>query len=266
MSSNSSRPAPTRRARVLSLLSAIFATITFSSWALLSVFGIGGIIGSAMYFGGTAQLGIDIDATSALSLAVLSVLVYIVGAAILLIEPYAIRRMTFARVRELLGLARRPVLKDLGRALLGWGAYMLLTFVVVGALTSYAPTVDLDQQQDVGFKSLLSNLDILYAFIVIVVIAPIVEEIVFRGYIFGSLRPRMPWWLAAIIVSVLFGLIHGQLNVGIDTFLLSMVVCYLREKTGAIWSGIAVHAIKNSIAFYILFVAPEWIKQLLMTV
>ena len=168
------------------------------------------------------------------------------------------------QVRTLIGLARRPILKGIGYGLIAWGAYMALTVVGTLIIKSLTPGVDLDQAQDVGFKNITDSLDIFYAFLVIVIIAPIVEEIVFRGYLYGSLRPRMPWWLAAVIVSLLFGIVHGQINLAIDTFFLSMVICYLRDRTGAIWSGIFVHSLKNALAFYILFLAPEWVRLLLM--
>ncbi|MGH7237402.1 MAG: CPBP family glutamic-type intramembrane protease [Candidatus Saccharimonadales bacterium] len=40
---------------------------------------------------------------------------------------------------------------------------------------------------------------------------------------------------------------------GVDTFILSTVLCYLREKTGRLYAGIGVHALKNFVAFAALF-------------
>jgi membrane protease YdiL (CAAX protease family) len=242
----------------------IGVTLAFVLWTIVAVFVIGGFIGGVAFYGGMAQWGIEIPPDSAVLRLVLSVFVYTIGMMILLIEPYALRKMAVERVRELIGLARWPMLKDLGYGLMAWGAYMALTTLVTIGISSYAPGVDLEQAQDIGFNALTGSLDVFYAFLVIVVIVPIVEEVVFRGYLYGSLRPRMPWWVAAIVVSVLFGVVHGQINVAIDTFFLSMVLCYLRDRTGAIWSGIFVHALKNGLAFYLLFLAPEWLGQLLM--
>lgn len=233
-------------------------------WVLTAVFGAGSLITGAIVYGGAAQLGQSIDDSTALNQMLLSISVYAIGSGILLLEPYAIRRMSSAKIRELVGLLRWPSLKDLGYGLLAWGGYMILSVVVTVTLVQLVPGVDLDQTQDVGFTSLNSTLDIIYAFIVIVIVAPIVEELVFRGYLYGTLRPYMRWIGASLVTSVLFGFVHGQLNVGIDTFVLSTVLCYLRDRTGAIWSGILVHALKNGVAFYLLFVAPEWLKKLIM--
>jgi membrane protease YdiL (CAAX protease family) len=90
----------------------------------------------------------------------------------------------------------------------------------------------------------------------LIIVAPVAEEVLFRGYLYGKLRKSVPVWAAIGIVSVLFGSIHGQWNVAIDVFALSIVLCVLREITGSIWAGILLHMVKNGLAFYILFINP----------
>ena len=92
------------------------------------------------------------------------------------------------------------------------------------------------------------------AFLVLVVAAPIVEEIIFRGWLYGKLRARLNAVVSVLIVSVLFGIMHFQWNVGVNVFALSVVLCILREITGTIYAGILTHMIKNGIAFYLLYV------------
>jgi membrane protease YdiL (CAAX protease family) len=53
-----------------------------------------------------------------------------------------------------------------------------------------------------------------------------------------------------------FGAVHGQWNVAIDVFSLSLIMCGLREITGNIWAGALLHMLKNGLAFYILFINP----------
>jgi membrane protease YdiL (CAAX protease family) len=117
------------------------------------------------------------------------------------------------------------------------------------------PSIDLDQEQQIGFESANSFIQIAIAFLALVVFAPISEEILFRGYIFQGLNTRMHWLVAAAISSSLFGLAHMQLNVAIDTFALGVVACWLLRETASLWPAILLHAIKNSVAFYFLFVA-----------
>ena len=95
----------------------------------------------------------------------------------------------------------------------------------------------------------------IFAFALFVIVAPFAEEAIMRGFLFGKLRQsKMPFWPAAIVVSLLFAVAHGQWNVGVDTFILSMVACWLREVTKTIWPGVVIHMIKNFVAFMVLFV------------
>jgi hypothetical protein len=97
------------------------------------------------------------------------------------------------------------------------------------------------------------------AFVSLVLLPPIVEEIVFRGFVFTGLRKKMKFTAATIITSLLFAGPHllasseGLLWVaGVDTLVLSFVLCYLRERTGALWAPMAVHGLKNALAFVLL--------------
>ncbi|MBO7664280.1 CPBP family intramembrane metalloprotease, partial [Candidatus Saccharibacteria bacterium] len=68
-------------------------------------------------------------------------------------------------------------------------------------------------------------------------------------------RERLAIIVATLITSIAFGCMHGQWNVGVNVFALSVVLCVLREITGSIYSGILVHMLKNAIAFYLLYIA-----------
>jgi len=94
------------------------------------------------------------------------------------------------------------------------------------------------------------------------VLPPLVEETVFRGFVFAGLRNKLKFVWAALATSALFASAHLQIGNGqpllwvaaLDTFTLSLVLCYLREKTDSLWPGILLHALKNGIAFLSLFV------------
>ena len=89
------------------------------------------------------------------------------------------------------------------------------------------------------------------------------EEVIFRGWLYGKLRQKLSGKtseitgiiISILLVSLLFGIVHMQWNVGVNVFALSVVLCVLREITGTIYSGILVHMLKNGIAFYFLYVA-----------
>ncbi len=240
------------------------AVVLLPIWTVGSVFFLGGGIASLVAMAAVGQLGLTpANTKSALFLMSLNVLVYIIGLAILLIEPYAIRRMNRKQIQELLGMSKWPNIRDVVTAGIAWAGYFIATLIVVAVFAGLFPWFNGQQTQQIGFETTGPWLDKLAAFIVIVIGAPVVEELIFRGYLQGSLRRYIPWWVAAVITSVMFGVAHRQWNVGVDTFMLSMVACYLRERTGSIWAGIFLHMLKNFIAYTVLFLAPPWIITLL---
>jgi membrane protease YdiL (CAAX protease family) len=120
--------------------------------------------------------------------------------------------------------------------------------------------VDLDQKQELGFDHLKGNIEYVMAFVSLVIIPPFVEEAIFRGFLYTGLRKKLPFIYAALATSLLFAVPHllesssGPLWIaGIDTFLMSLVLCHLREKTGALWAGMLIHFLKNGIAFIALY-------------
>ncbi|MDO8335632.1 MAG: type II CAAX endopeptidase family protein [Candidatus Saccharibacteria bacterium] len=157
---------------------------------------------------------------------------------------------------QILGIVKRPTGMLFLYVLLGYGFYFLLStlFLLIGQLI---PGFDIEQQQELGFEQLGSQLEYIMAFLALVVLAPIIEETIFRGFLFSRLRENLSFWWTTIIVSVVFGLVHMQWNVGVDVFALSLILCYLREKTGSIWAGVGVHMLKNLVAYVILFLQPD---------
>jgi membrane protease YdiL (CAAX protease family) len=159
--------------------------------------------------------------------------------------------------REELGLTGLPTWTDIGLAPVSFIAYIIVggaIMAIAEALLSRFSWFDANQAQDVGFKLLNSPFDRIIAFIALVVVAPICEEIVFRGWLYGKLRRKMSMGAAILVVSVFFGIMHGQWNVGINVFALSILLCLEREVTGTIYASILTHMIKNGIAYALLYI------------
>lgn len=156
--------------------------------------------------------------------------------------------------RDELGLRGLPTWLDLLLAPVGLVVVMIVAGILTTIMVAILPSVDWQQAQDVGFHGLYDFGEHLLAFICLVIIAPVCEEIVFRGWLYGKLRVRLTAVPAMLIVSLLFGIMHGQWNVGVTVFAMSLGMCAMRELTGTIWSGVILHMIKNGIAFYALFV------------
>lgn len=158
--------------------------------------------------------------------------------------------------REELGLKGMPTWTDIGLAPVGFVVYFLLAAGLTWVFSLFT-WFDAGQAQEIGFNLYLSGTDRMLAFVILVVVAPVVEEIIFRGWLYGKMRSTLlaklsdRWSMAIsiLLVSILFGIVHGQWNVGVNVFALSVVLCALREVTGTIYSGIILHVIKNFVAF-----------------
>jgi uncharacterized protein len=84
------------------------------------------------------------------------------------------------------------------------------------------------------------------------VVAPICEELLFRGYIFTALRNWKGTWPAAIITGVVFGAIHVGSAPAADLVPLAglgFVLCLLYRYTNSLYPCIAAHSLNNSVAF-----------------
>jgi membrane protease YdiL (CAAX protease family) len=102
--------------------------------------------------------------------------------------------------------------------------------------------------QDLGADS--STAALIGVTIVVTVFAPLAEEFFFRGYFFGALR-RKGLWFAALFTGLAFGLVHvfgSPIAFIVPLALLGTLLCLLRERTGSLYPGIALHCINNSAA------------------
>ena len=186
--------------------------------------------------------------------AVYQVVVYAIALLAIIFIPWKLVKQK--TTREELGLRGLPTWTDLLLAPIGFVVTVVLSMALTAVMMALFPSIDWQQVQQVGYDrgSLYKIGDFLLAFSCLVVLAPICEEIIFRGWLYGKLRFRMPAVPAILITSVLFGIMHGQWNVGVTVFAMSIGMCVMRELTGTIWGGVLLHMIKNGIAFYFLFI------------
>lgn len=156
----------------------------------------------------------------------------------------------------------RPRLSDTVFAGLGAMVYYASYIALIQLISVGLPGIDLEAEQDLGFAADTTGMALGLVFISLVILPPLVEEIVFRGVLYTGLRKSMGFVLSALITSGLFAAAHLLGGVedallwvaAIDTFILSLVLVYLREKRASLWPAILLHAIKNGVAFLLLFV------------
>ncbi|MGH2926521.1 MAG: CPBP family glutamic-type intramembrane protease [Solirubrobacterales bacterium] len=133
------------------------------------------------------------------------------------------------------------------------GAYLGYVVIAVAYSTLVHPE-QRDITTDLGFGH--GVFGAVAAGLLIVVAAPISEEIFFRGFIFGGLRKRLPFVGAALIAAAIFGLFHytgaGSIAVVPQLAFLGFALCWVYEETGSIYPTMAIHALNNAVAFILL--------------
>lgn len=180
---------------------------------------------------------------------------YYLIAATLAVWPW--RRLLFganSQLREALGILNRPRFKDAWLALVYFALYVLAAMVVAVIIRQLFPLFDIEKSQNLYVQQPVTAAQFAYAFVALVVLPPVAEELIFRGFMLGALGRQMSFWPAAILTSLVFAALHGQLNVAIDIFVLSLFLAKLRHKTGSVWAPMLTHVLKNGLAFLLLFV------------
>ncbi len=119
------------------------------------------------------------------------------------------------------------------------GAYLLFAIV-------YTAIFGAPEQEDIAESFGSVPVQIL----LIVIAAPISEEICFRGMLYGGLRERWPKIAAALLAGLVFGALHALTGLSAVPPLVAFgfVLCLLYEKTGSIVPGIVLHMLNNSVA------------------
>jgi membrane protease YdiL (CAAX protease family) len=91
-----------------------------------------------------------------------------------------------------------------------------------------------------------------------VIAAPLVEEIVFRGFFFQGLRQVHGWNKAALISSAVFAAMHLQLEALFPTFILGYALAFIFHRAKSIWPGMILHMLVNALGICVVLAATQW--------
>lgn len=87
--------------------------------------------------------------------------------------------------------------------------------------------------------------------------APLAEEVLFRGVLFGWLRRHVPFWPSAFASALVFSLMHMIVEVMPPTIVLGVLFAWMYERSASLWTPIAVHMLHNAIVFGVTMMALE---------
>ena len=150
---------------------------------------------------------------------------------------------------------RRLGFRDLAWRLIGLGALAWVIYLICAL--ALAPLLSPEQEdvtKEIGGDS-GSTLAMVAAGFLIIVVAPVSEEVFFRGFMFTGLRRSMPVSVAAVISAAVWGSLHlsgGNVGVAIQLAVFGVILALLYERSGSLWATIFAHGLNNTIAFLYL--------------
>ena len=106
----------------------------------------------------------------------------------------------------------------------------------------------------------LSEMPLFLLFVALVIAAPLLEEILFRGYLLDKIRNSYSDNFAIMVTGILFGIMHYDILAPLDfaqtgsATIGGFLYAWLRIKTGSLWPSIICHSLWNGTIFFLFFV------------
>lgn len=201
------------------------------------------IVVIALAISGVDVEHLSIDQTLLISLASSLLLVA-------MIWSFALRRSPQPKVA--LGLVK-PKGSVWLKIIAAMGVFIIATALITTLVEVLWPSFDVDEEQELGLGQPGDLLNYAGIALLLVVVTPLAEELLFRGLLFGGFKSRWGFVPAALLSGLLFGAAHWQPNVVIATAVLGWMLAWLYHSTGSLWPSITLHALKNGLAFFLIY-------------
>ncbi|MCL2081287.1 MAG: CPBP family intramembrane metalloprotease [Oscillospiraceae bacterium] len=167
--------------------------------------------------------------------------------AVLFAVFYPMWRATRKRLPKHTGFSLKTVALTAGMSV---GMYFVISAVVAVA-AKYFPSYD-------AVSEALTGGGFAAQFFAVGIAAPVVEELCFRGVVFNRLLYWMPVWVAAVIQSALFGLIHMNMLQGLYAFVLGLVISWVYIRFRSMWLAIISHMAINMMNVFLVAAAGSF--------
>lgn len=105
----------------------------------------------------------------------------------------------------------------------------------------------------------ISQGSIIISIITVGIVAPIAEELLFRGVIYNTLNRKISIKWTIIIQAIFFGVFHGNLIQGLYATLLGVIFGYVTYKTKSLWPAITMHIVNNLVATIVSYLIGDYL-------
>ena len=148
-------------------------------------------------------------------------------------------------------LLSKPWLQLLWVALFTLGAIIPLTFLYEQL------GIEMDDSAERLFASLMKEP---WGYVAVGILAPLAEEVVFRGAILRTLLDMMSkknHWVAIMISAAIFGVVHGNMAQFVNALLMGLILGWMYYRTKSLVPGILLHWVNNTVAFILANILPQ---------
>ena len=163
--------------------------------------------------------------------------------------------------------ATRKTHTQLNTGTLGVSGVLLVSGMFIGLNLAIVSIMDLTPILDyfpsyIEHMETLANGHILLQILVVGILVPVVEELCFRGVVLNRLASWAPTWVAVLISSALFGLLHLNLFQSLYATIIGVLCGWVYIRTRNLWASIAGHIAFNSIniglVHYLEVTGTDW--------
>ena len=152
------------------------------------------------------------------------------------------------RLTEIFGLGAGSFFRVLGTSLLALGAAYPLLLLVQAMIYGVAGG-DMQPQEVVRFlQEAEGPRDKLAVIVMAVVVAPVAEEVIFRGYLYPVVKRYAGAFVSIAVTSLLFAVLHGHAASVPALFTLALCLALAYEKTGSLLVPMIMHAVFNAVS------------------
>ncbi|MDP9383468.1 MAG: CPBP family intramembrane metalloprotease [Chloroflexota bacterium] len=163
---------------------------------------------------------------------------------------------------------RRLPWSAVGFRQVGWGAVpvtllALVVLTVANSVVLYLMSliigpIENPQQESLVPDGVLTLRGYLWLLPALSVVAPLVEELVFRGLLYRYLRGRMSMWPAVLLSAALFAVAHVYRVIMLPLFIAGIALALLAERYKSILPTILLHALFNGVQITLLYLASSF--------
>ena len=154
-------------------------------------------------------------------------------------------------------LLTRDYLQSKPWANLFWIAMFTLGTLIPLELVNEHLGIEMDENTTKIFEGLMKEP---WGYVALGILAPLAEEIVFRGAILRTLLGMMSkknHWVAIMISAAIFGVVHGNMAQFVNASLMGLLLGWMFYRTKSLVPGILMHWVNNTMVYILINIAPQ---------